>query len=763
MLLAVSVGVLIGGMFTPIYAGSAEEIPLSVYVDADVVDAREKLADAEAEAAEIMAKAQADADKDLAEAQQKYDDKIADIEADLAEAAAKGDDELAKEQDEADEKRAKADADLAKKQAEVDADLAEAQAKADKEVTKAMEGVDDAIAEALRRAAGDPKVLDAREKLADAEAEAAEIMAKAQADADKDLAEAQQKYDDKIADIEADLAEAAAKGDDELAKEQDEADEKRAKADADLAKKQAEVDADLAEAQAKADKEVDEAQAKLDKAVLDAELREAALIDELAEVCSSTYGYDAERTIGSMYNVAGFIEADDVWEDGYTGEGIDVAVIDTGTVPVQGLDGDKVIYGPDFSLESHHDQAHQLDTYGHGTHISGIIAGNDYDTEIEDHTPGEFQGIAPDARIVSVKVADSTGAVDPSQVIAAIDWVIAHRNDNGMNIRVINLSYKAAGTQPYTIDPLAYAVERAWDAGIVVVVAAGNDGKESTQLGNPAYDPYVISVSATLDKAQKKDSCVTDKLKWETTDYASQADKTERQPDIHAPGSTVVSLRNPGSFVDQAFPGSAIGDRYTKATGTSQSAAVVSGAVALLLDARPDLTPDEVKAILIASANDDKVPTLDIEAAIDQDVPANSTQTWPRSTGAGSLEATRGGEHILLNGEPLTGENTVFGPWNPDTWLGSSWTGSSWTGSSWTGSLDRLLLDRQLLDRQLLDRLLLDRVLLDRVLLDRLLLDRLLLDRVLLDRLILDRQLLDRVLLDRQQLDRQRLELATCP
>ena len=686
VLLAVSVGVLIGGMFTPIYASSAEEIPLSVYVDANVVDAREKLAAAEAEAAAIMAKAQAEADKDLAKAQARYDDKIAGIEEDLAEAAAKGGDELANAQQEADEKRAKAEADLAKVQAEVDAELADAQTKADNKITKAMDEVDQAIAEALRRAAGDPEVLDAREKLAAAEAEAAAIMAKAQAEADKDLAKAQARYDDKIAGIEEDLAEAAAKGGDELANAQQEADKKRAKAEADLAKVQAEVDAELADAQTKADNKITKAQARLDKAIVDAEPREAALIEELAEVCSSTYGYDAERTIGSMYNVAGFIEADDAWEDGHTGDGIDVAVIDTGTVPVQGLDGDKVIYGPDFSLESHHDQVHQLDTYGHGTHIAGIIAGNDYDTDIENHTPGEFQGIAPDARIVSVKVADSAGAVDPSQVIAAIDWVIAHRNDNGMNIRVINLSYKAAGTQPYTIDPLAYAVERAWDAGIVVVVAAGNDGKESNQLGNPAYDPYVISVSATLDKAQTKDSCVTNKLKWEATDYASQADKTERQPDIYAPGSTVISLRNPGSFVDQAYPDSSIGDRYAKATGTSQSAAVVSGAVALLLDARPELTPDEVKAILVASANDDKVPTLDIEAAIDQAVPANSTQTWPRSTGTGSLEATRGGEHILVNGEPLTGENTVFGPWNPDTWLGSSWTGSSWTGSSWTGS-----------------------------------------------------------------------------
>jgi serine protease AprX len=541
-------------------------------------------------------------------------------------------------------------------------------------------------------AAEDPKVIKAQEDLAEAETKAADILAEAQAKADKDLTNATDKFNDKLAKIEEDLAKAAEKGDKELAGAETEAAKDLAKAEAELAKAQSKADEKLAEAQVKADREITKALDKIDEELRKAEERANEAAEELAKVCSHSLGYSSERTVGSMYNINEFIGADEAWEDGYTGQGIDVAVIDTGAVPVEGLDGNKVIYGPDFSLESHHPDAHQLDTYGHGTHIAGIIAGNDYDTETEVLTPGEFQGVAPDARIVSVKVADYSGAVDPSQVIAAIDWVIAHRNDNGMNIRVINLSYGAAGAQPYTIDPLAKAVENAWEAGIVVVAAAGNDGKKTDHLTNPGYDPHIITVSAILDEeAHKKDHCRQDKTKWKTTDYGSHADKKERQPDLYTPGSTVVSLRNPGSFVDQTYPTSALTERFSKATGTSQSTAVVSGAVAVLLEARPDLTPDEVKAILIASADHDKVPVLDIEEALEEPVPDNAAQTWARSSGLGPLDATRGGEYVLLNGHLLTGENTVFGPWTPDEWIsssltGSSWTGSSWTGSSWTGS-----------------------------------------------------------------------------
>ncbi len=129
----------------------------------------------------------------------------------------------------------------------------------------------------------------------------------------------------------------------------------------------------------------------------------------------------------------------------------------------------------DLSLEADVPEARYLDTYGHGTHMAGIAAGRSPGADLR--TEHGFLGVAPDARIVSIKVADNTGAVDVTQVIAGIDWVVQHRNEGDLNIRVLNLSYGTDSKQGYQIDPLAAAVERAWDAGIVVVVAAGNDGE----------------------------------------------------------------------------------------------------------------------------------------------------------------------------------------------------------------------------------------------------------------------------------------------
>ena len=177
---------------------------------------------------------------------------------------------------------------------------------------------------------------------------------------------------------------------------------------------------------------------------------------------------------------------------GSTGKGVDVAVVDTGVAPVAGLNAPgKVINGPDLSLESQNPNLKNLDTNGHGTFMAGLIAGNDGQA-------GGYRGVAPDARIVSLKVGVADGGTDVTQAIAAIDWVVQHRHDNGMNIRVLNLSYGTNSTQPYGIDPLAYAVEQAWKAGIVVVSAAGNSGYQtgaSAQgVADPGYDPQILAV-----------------------------------------------------------------------------------------------------------------------------------------------------------------------------------------------------------------------------------------------------------------------------
>ena len=142
---------------------------------------------------------------------------------------------------------------------------------------------------------------------------------------------------------------------------------------------------------------------------------------------------------------------------------IDIAMIDTGVTPVRGLhQPGKVLYGPDLSNEGGLANLRNLDTYGHGTHLAGIMVGDDGD---------QVLGIAPSSRLVSLKVAGATGETNIAQVVAAIDWVVEHRRDPGVNIRVLNLSLGVPSIGTHVGDPLAAAVERAWKAGIVVAGA----------------------------------------------------------------------------------------------------------------------------------------------------------------------------------------------------------------------------------------------------------------------------------------------------
>jgi len=215
--------------------------------------------------------------------------------------------------------------------------------------------------------------------------------------------------------------------------------------------------------------------------------------------------YDPGTDANSMASTTRYSGATAWWRAGYTGAGVDVALIDTGVAPVTGLDGaNKVIHGPDLSLESQSASLTNLDTYGHGTFMAGLIAGHDptLTAPYEQSSPAAYRGMAPDARIVSLKIGTADGGTDVSQVIAAIDWVVQHAHDPGVNIRVLNLSYGTNTLQPYTVDPLAYAAEVAWKQGIVVVAAGGNYGFQShlsnaPALADPAADPYVLAVGSS--------------------------------------------------------------------------------------------------------------------------------------------------------------------------------------------------------------------------------------------------------------------------
>jgi serine protease AprX len=402
-----------------------------------------------------------------------------------------------------------------------------------------------------------------------------------------------------------------------------------------------------------------------------------------------TSGWDKNTAtpVTSLALVADAIRADDLWSHGIDGSGIGVALIDSGVVPVTGLDGEgKVINGADLSFDSQSDSTRYLDGYGHGTHMASIIAGND-------GTRDGFRGVAPGAHIVNVKVGAADGAVDVSQVIAAIDWTVQHRNDPGLNIRVISLSYGTESLQNYQIDPLTTAVESAWRNGIVVVVSAGNGGTDYPSLTDPATDPYVLAVGAA-------DIAGTSRRGDDTVAAFSSRGSSTRSVDVVAPGVSIAGLRDPGSTVDELHPDAVVDGRYFRGSGTSQATAATAGAVALLLDARPNLTPDMVKAVLRktaspiagASTRDEGDGMIDVRAAAVAAVQPNRSQAWPTANGSGSLEAARGGEHVADDGVELTGEIDIMGqPWNGRGWarlsaVGEAWSGGTWNGSVWTGS-----------------------------------------------------------------------------
>jgi subtilisin family serine protease len=405
---------------------------------------------------------------------------------------------------------------------------------------------------------------------------------------------------------------------------------------------------------------------------------------------------------GSLYTLANQVTgASALWNAGATGQGVDIALVDSGVVPVTGLKtAGKVVYGPDLTEEAS-TSAKNLDTYGHGTHMAGIIAGRDTTATGLSGNTSDFVGMAPNSRIVSIKVADAKGQTDVSQAIAAIDWVVTNKTRNGLNIRVLNMSFDTDSTQDYTLDPLAFAAEQAWHAGIVVVVSVGNDG--ATHIANPATDPYLIAVGSENANGTKDVSDDT------VSSFSNKGTPFKRGPDLVAPGDHVVSLRDPNSYLDTQYPAARIGDRLFRGSGTSQAAAVVSGAAALLISQRPELTPDQVKALLTKTA--EKIPgtpgdaqgkgLVNLAAAKDAPTPTNATQKFKVSTGLGSLELSRGSVHVVVAGQKVTGETDVHGKafnasavaagirsrtnWSGVGWSGVGWSGVGWSGVGWSG------------------------------------------------------------------------------
>jgi serine protease AprX len=287
-------------------------------------------------------------------------------------------------------------------------------------------------------------------------------------------------------------------------------------------------------------------------------------------------------------------------ELGYDGTGIGVAVLDSGVSAwhddLSGAGGQRIERFVDFV--NGRDAAY--DDYGHGTHVTGVVAGNGFDSG------GARTGIAPGAKLVVLKVLDEQGKGHVSDVIAALDYVVA--NKDALNIRVVNMSLAAAVHESYDTDPLTLAAKRAVRAGIVVVAAAGNSGRGlegQTQYGSvaaPGNAPWVLTVGASshMGTADRQDDTIAPFSSRGPTavDHAAK-------PDVVAPGVGIESPSDPASAFYTTKSGYLLAGTistsylpYLSLSGTSVAAPVVTGTVALLLQANAALTPNAVKAIL---------------------------------------------------------------------------------------------------------------------------------------------------------------------
>ena len=306
---------------------------------------------------------------------------------------------------------------------------------------------------------------------------------------------------------------------------------------------------------------------------------------------------DALRRLSGVHHRS--VGADRVWPRA-TGNGVGVAVIDTG------IAGDL----PDFRRASDSREsrvvasavtnpcaAEATDNYGHGTHVAGLIAGNSLALQSDDPLYGRNMGIAPRADLISVKVSDENGQSNVLDVIYGLQFAVDHKSE--LNIRVINMSLSSMSPESYRTDPLDAATEQAWNAGIVVVAAAGNEGAQSDAVGYaPANDPYVISVGAVNDRNTR--SVRDDVLAaWSSRGVTQDG---FRKPEVLAPGTSLTSTLAPNSDLSRQCPACVSGQgRYFRMGGTSMSAALVSGTAALILEEHPNWSPNQVKGALTST------------------------------------------------------------------------------------------------------------------------------------------------------------------
>jgi serine protease AprX len=345
--------------------------------------------------------------------------------------------------------------------------------------------------------------------------------------------------------------------------------------------------------------------------------------------------------------------ASNPWSAGATGQGVGIAVIDSGVTP-----------SPDFGSRltqvALDGQSGSLDdTVGHGTMVAGVAAGQSRD--------GKFIGIAPGANVYAINISRESG-VYSSDVITGLKWV--YDNAHAYNIRVVNLSLTETVPSSYKNSPLDLAVERLWAAGVFVVVSAGNLGPGQIDYA-PANDPLAFTVGAfdTMDTSGPGDDTL---LTW------SSSGKTVdgfTKPDLVAPGRHIAAPLPSGTSLDFHAPAAnRVATGYATINGTSFAAPQVAGAAAIIFQWHPDYSPDNVKWALIAKQGskprNSKIGSLSLSSSYNYaGTPGRANQGVPALVCAP-------GTACLIDG-------TVASSWDSSSWTSYSWNSYSWNSSSW--------------------------------------------------------------------------------
>ena len=329
------------------------------------------------------------------------------------------------------------------------------------------------------------------------------------------------------------------------------------------------------------------------------------------------------------------------------------------------------------------------DPMGHGTMVAGVAAsGNAY-----------LRGVAPNAPLVDVRVASSQGEALTSDIVAAVDWILA--NKSTYNIRVANFSLAGTSEASFRYHPLNKAVEKLWLSGVVVVAAAGNHGSGSgpVKIAAPANDPFVITVGAT-DMRGTPWALDDKRVSWSA--YGHTADGFAK-PELSAPGRYVTAPVSMPSRLATQFPSRVVGPGYMWMSGTSFSAPIVSGAAAAILARRPDFGPDQVKGALMVSAQrlyfessvEAGVGAVSIAGAVGVSSPPNPNENLRAFVSSGEFDAEAWVSHVKATSNwtlsnwtaaNWTAANWTLSNWVSSNWVSSNWTASNWVASNWTAS-----------------------------------------------------------------------------